>query len=91
MVIYVLMGIISLIFIIIAWVKWFRMTSDINRMSRLMEEWMRRNGVELSKDVSVPESNGNVEPVESSTRDMILGIIVVVAILSIIFILTELF
>ncbi len=38
MVIYVLMGIISLIFIIIAWVKWFRMTSDINRMSRLMEE-----------------------------------------------------
>lgn len=90
MVIYVLMGIISLIFIIIAWVKWFRMTSDINRMSRLMEEWMRRNGVELSKDVSVPESKGNVESVDS-TRDMILGIIITVAILSILFILNALF
>lgn len=90
MVIYVLMGIISLIFIIIAWVRWFRMTSDINRMSRLMEEWMRRNGVELSKDVSVPESNGNVEPLDS-TRNMILAIIFTVAILSIIFIVKALF
>lgn len=90
MVIYVLMGIISLIFIIIAWVKWFRMTSDINRMSRLMEEWMRRNGVELSKDVSVPESNGNVDPLDS-TKSMILAIIITVAILSILFILNVLF
>lgn len=51
---------------------------------------MRRNGVELSKDVSVPESNGNVEPLDS-TRNMILAIILTVAILSIIFIVKALF
>ena len=84
MVILFFMGFVSLIFIIIIWVRWFRMTSDINRMSRLMEEWMSRNGIELpdeSPKRSTPADVSNAEKAAKKASLLILAIMVIAIII----------
>lgn len=52
----VLAGIIALVFAIIFYVKFFQMAADINRMSRLMEELVKKNKVSLKKETSAEQS-----------------------------------
>ena len=52
----VLAGIIALIFAIVFYVKFFQMAADINRMSRLMEELVKKNKVSLKEETSAEQS-----------------------------------
>lgn len=52
----VLAGIIALVFAIIFYVKFFQMAADINRMSRLMEELVKKNKVSLKEETSAGQS-----------------------------------
>lgn len=52
----VLAGIIALVFAIIFYVKFFQMAADINRMSRLMEELVKKNKVSLKEETSAEQS-----------------------------------
>lgn len=52
----VLAGIIALVFAIVFYVKFFQMAADINRMSRLMEEWLvKKNKVSLKEETSAEQ------------------------------------
>lgn len=52
----VLAGIIALVFAIVFFVKFFQMAADINRMSRLMEELVKKNKVSFKKETSAEQS-----------------------------------
>ena len=52
----VLAGIIALVFAIVFYVKFFQMAADINRMSRLMEELVKKNKVSLKEETSAGQS-----------------------------------
>lgn len=52
----VLAGIIALVFAIVFYVKFFQMAADINRMSRLMEELVKKNKVSLKEETSAEQS-----------------------------------
>lgn len=52
----VLAGIIALVFAIVFYVKFFQMAADINRMSRLMEELMKKNKVSLKDETTTEQS-----------------------------------
>ena len=52
----VLAGIIALVFAIIFYVKFFQMAADINRMSRLIEELVKKNKVSLKEETSAEQS-----------------------------------
>lgn len=51
----VLAGIIALVFVVIFYVKFFQMATDINRMSRLMEELTKKNKVSLKEETSAEQ------------------------------------
>lgn len=52
----VLAGIIALVFAIVFYVKFFQMAADINRMSRLMEELVKKNKVSLKEETTTKQS-----------------------------------
>lgn len=52
----VLAGIIALVFAIVFYVKFFQMAADINRMSRLMEELVKKNKVSLKEETPTEQS-----------------------------------
>lgn len=52
----VLAGIIALVFVVIFYVKFFQMATDINRMSRLMEELAKKNKASLKDETSAEQS-----------------------------------
>lgn len=61
----VLAGIIALVFAIIFYVKFFQMAADINRMSRLMEEFAKKNKVSLKKETSAEQSQESASSVNT--------------------------
>lgn len=52
----VLAGIIALVFAIVFYVKFFQMAADINRMSRLMEELVKKNKASLKEETTTEQS-----------------------------------
>lgn len=52
----VLAGIIALVFAIVFYVKFFQIAADINRMSRLMEELVKKNKVSLKEETTTEQS-----------------------------------
>lgn len=61
----VLAGIIALVFAIVFYVKFFQMAADINRMSRLMEEFAKKNKVSLKKETSAEQSQESASSVNT--------------------------
>lgn len=65
----VLAGIIALVFAIIFYVKFFQMAADINRMSRLMEELVKKNKVssaEQSQESASTLSAANTDATQTT-------------------------
>lgn len=65
----VLAGIIALVFAIIFYVKFFQMTADINRMSRLMEELTKKNKVSLKEETSAEQSQESASTLSAANTD----------------------
>lgn len=61
----VLAGIIALVFAIIFYVKFFQMAADISRMSRLMEELVKKNKVSLKEETSAEQSQESASSVNT--------------------------
>lgn len=65
----VLAGIIALIFAIVFYVKFFQMAADINRMSRLMEELVKKNKVSLKEETSAEQLQESASASSVNTED----------------------
>lgn len=65
----VLAGIIALVFAIVFYVKFFQMAADISRMSRLMEELVKKNKVSLKEETSAEQSQESASASSVNTED----------------------
>lgn len=65
----VLAGIIALVFAIVFYVKFFQMAADISRMSRLMEELVKKNKVSLKEKTSAEQSQESASASSVNTED----------------------
>lgn len=65
----VLAGIIALVFAIVFYVKFFQMASDINRMSRLMEELAKKNKASLKKETPTEQSQESASTLSAANTD----------------------
>lgn len=61
----VLAGVIALVFAIIFYVKFFQMAADINRMSRLMEELIKKNKASLKEETPTEQSQESASAVNT--------------------------
>lgn len=65
----VLAGIIALVFAIVFYVKFFQMAADINRMSRLMEELVKKNKVSLKEETSAEQLQESASTLSAANTD----------------------